>query len=79
MNLENEPFDIIKILKQKRYKTRKNDILIERVEMDNQNFVEYAISNNCMNSNLEMEKVSINVDLEKSSIIRNRTSFSCPE
>jgi hypothetical protein len=77
MNLENEPFDVIKILKQKRYKSRKNDILIERIEMDNQKLVEYAISNNCMNSNLEMEKVSIKFELEKSSIIRNRTSFSC--
>jgi hypothetical protein len=69
MNLENEPFDLVKILKQKRYKTRKNDILIEKIEIDNQKLVEYAISNNCMNSNLEMEKVSFSYNLEKSSII----------
>lgn len=65
MNLENEPFDIFKNVRQKRYKTRKNDIMIEIIDMDNQNLVEYSISNNCINSNLEMEKV-INIVIQKS-------------
>ena len=59
MNQENEPFDIIKNHKYKRYKMKRNDIFIEIINMENEKFVEYAISNNCINSSLEIEKVGL--------------------
>ena len=55
-----ELFDILKSLKNnKKNKKFKNDIFIENVDLDNTKFIEYAISNNCMNSALELEKVDL--------------------
>lgn len=65
MSEEFELYDIINYLKIKQSKSKSNDIIIEKSDMINEKFVEYAITSNCLNSMLEMEKVLNNYFIEK--------------